>query len=100
MPAEKTENLHRKLNVQSARLAGILWLGRMFQNRTRHGSSECRHTVLREIHSLFQHAFNLGDVEALIALEPNAVLVADGQDVIGRESIRKALQDLLPRVVG
>ncbi|WP_035357742.1 YybH family protein [Edaphobacter aggregans] len=50
-----------------------------------------------EIHSLFQHAFNLGDVEALVALyEPNAVLVVDGQDVIGRESIRKALRNLLP----
>lgn len=71
-------------------------LVRMFQNRTRHGSSECRHTVLRK-YIVFQHAFNLGDVEALIALyEPNAVLVVDGQDVIGRESIRKALQNLLP----
>ncbi len=48
VPAEKTENLHRKLNVQSARLAGILCLVRMFQNRTRQGSTECRHTVLRK----------------------------------------------------
>jgi len=51
-----------------------------------------------DIHRLYQHAFNLGDVEALTALyEPNAVLVVGGQNVIGRESIRKALQDLLPR---
>jgi ketosteroid isomerase-like protein len=41
---------------------------------------------------LFRHAFNLGDVEALIALyEPNAVLVVDGKDVVGRESIQGAL---------
>ena len=51
-----------------------------------------------EIHRLFEHAFNLGDAEALAALyEPNAVLVVAGHDVIGRESIRKALQNLLPR---
>lgn len=50
-----------------------------------------------EIHRLFQEFFNLGDVEALVALyEPNAVLVVGGQDVVGRESIRKALQKLLP----
>ena len=50
-----------------------------------------------EIHRLYQHAFNLGDVEALAALyEPNAVLVVGGQEVIGRESIRNALQNLLP----
>jgi uncharacterized protein (TIGR02246 family) len=51
-----------------------------------------------EIHRLFEHAFNLGDVEALVALyEPNAILVVAGHDVIGRESIREALQNLLPR---
>jgi uncharacterized protein (TIGR02246 family) len=51
-----------------------------------------------EIHRFFQRAFNLGDVEGLVALyEPNAVFVIGGQDVIGRESIRKALQNLLPR---
>ncbi|MGA7625924.1 MAG: SgcJ/EcaC family oxidoreductase [Candidatus Acidiferrales bacterium] len=51
-----------------------------------------------EIHRLFEHAFNLGDVEALVALyEPNAVFVVAGHDVIGRESIREALQNLLPR---
>ena len=50
-----------------------------------------------EIHSLFQHAFNLGDVEALIALyEPNAVYVVNGQNAIGRESMREAFQNLLP----
>jgi len=51
-----------------------------------------------EIHRLFEHAFNLGDIEALVALyEPNAVLVVAGHDVTGRESIREALQNLLPR---
>ena len=51
-----------------------------------------------EIHSLFRHAFNLGDVEALIALyEPNAVLVVDGNAVTGRESIRKALESFVAR---
>jgi uncharacterized protein (TIGR02246 family) len=51
-----------------------------------------------EIHRLFQHAFNLGDVEALIALyEPNAVCVINGQNAIGRESIRQAFRSLLPR---
>src|SRR5260370_32151856 len=51
-----------------------------------------------EIHDLFRHAFKLGDVEALIALyEPNAVLVVDHKDVIGRENIRKALESFLAR---
>jgi uncharacterized protein (TIGR02246 family) len=51
-----------------------------------------------EIHRLFEQAFNIGDVEALVALyEPNAVLVIAGHDVTGRESIREALQNLLPR---
>jgi uncharacterized protein (TIGR02246 family) len=51
-----------------------------------------------EIHTLFRHAFNVGDVDALIALyEPNAVLVVDGKRVIGRESIRKALESFLAR---
>ena len=51
-----------------------------------------------EIHTLFRHAFNLGDVEALIALyEPNAVLVVDGKAVTGRESIRKVLESFLAR---
>ena len=51
-----------------------------------------------EIHTLFRHAFNLGDVEALIALyEPSAVLVVGGKELIGRESIRKALEGFLAR---
>ena len=51
-----------------------------------------------EMHTLFRQAFNLGDVEALIALyEPNAVLVVDGKELIGRESIRKALESVLVR---
>jgi len=51
-----------------------------------------------EIHSLFRHAFNLGDVEAFIALyEPNAVLVVNGKAVTSRESIRKALESFVAR---
>ena len=51
-----------------------------------------------EVHTLFQQAFNLGDVEALVALyEREALLVIDGKDVTGRESMRKAFEDLLPR---
>ena len=51
-----------------------------------------------EIHTLFLHAFNVGDVETLTALyEPNAVLLVDGKELIGRDSIRKALEGLLAR---
>jgi uncharacterized protein (TIGR02246 family) len=51
-----------------------------------------------EIHTLFRHAFNLGDVEALIALyEPNAVLVVDGKELIGHESIRTTLESFVAR---
>jgi uncharacterized protein (TIGR02246 family) len=51
-----------------------------------------------EIHPLFQQAFNLGDVEALLALyEPDAVLVVDGKEVKGRERIRQALESFLAR---
>ena len=51
-----------------------------------------------EIHTLFLHAFNRGDVEALTALsEPNAVLLVDGKKVTGRESIRKALDSFVAR---
>jgi uncharacterized protein (TIGR02246 family) len=51
-----------------------------------------------EIHTLFCEAFNLGDVEALIALyEPNAVLVVDGKPVAGHERIRKTLEIFLAR---
>ena len=51
-----------------------------------------------EIHTLFRQAFNLGDVDALSALyEPNAVLVVDGNEVTGRDDIRKALENILAR---
>jgi uncharacterized protein (TIGR02246 family) len=51
-----------------------------------------------EIHTLFCEAFNLGDVEALVALyEPNAVLIVEGKPVAGRERIRKALERFLAR---
>lgn len=51
-----------------------------------------------ELHTLFEQAFNLRDVEALTALyEPSAVLVVDGNQVIGRESIRKAFESLVAR---
>ncbi len=51
-----------------------------------------------EIHTLFRHAFNVGDVDTLVALyEPNAVLVVDGEEVIGRERIRKALESFVAR---
>ena len=46
----------------------------------------------QEIHSLFERAFNSGDVEAMLALyEPGAVLVAGGQPVTGHDGIRDAL---------
>jgi ketosteroid isomerase-like protein len=46
-----------------------------------------------EIHTLFEQAFNLGDVDALTALyEPGAILVVGGNEVIGRESIQKAFE--------
>jgi uncharacterized protein (TIGR02246 family) len=51
-----------------------------------------------EIHTLFEQAFNLGDVEALTALyEPGAILVVGSNEVIGRESIRKAFTSLVAR---
>ena len=51
-----------------------------------------------EIHALFEDAFNLGDVEAIAALyEPGAVLIVDGDHVIGRENIRKAFESLVTR---
>ena len=51
-----------------------------------------------EIHKIFEQAFNLGDIEALTALyEPRAVLVVDGKEVIGHESIRKAFENLVAR---
>ena len=49
-----------------------------------------------EIHVLFQNAFNLGDVEALISLyEPDATLLVGGKHVTGSENIGAALHSLL-----
>jgi ketosteroid isomerase-like protein len=46
----------------------------------------------QEIHALFERAFNLGDIEAMLALyEPGAVLVAGGRPVTGHDGIREAL---------
>ncbi len=45
----------------------------------------------QELHFLFERAFNLGDVEAIVALyEPGAVLVTGGTPVTGHDSIRDA----------
>ena len=45
-----------------------------------------------EIHSLFERAFNSGDIEAIVALyEPSAVLVAGGKPVTGHDGIRDAI---------
>jgi len=50
----------------------------------------------REIHSLFEHAFNTGDVEAILALyEPRAVLVVGGKPVTGYDGIRDAFNAFL-----
>ena len=50
----------------------------------------------QEIHFLFERAFNLGDVEAMLALyEPSAVLVASGKPVTGHDGIRDALNVFL-----
>jgi uncharacterized protein (TIGR02246 family) len=49
-----------------------------------------------EIHALFQNAFNVGDVEALISLyEPDAILIVGGKQVTGRENIRAAFHSML-----
>ena len=49
-----------------------------------------------EIHALFQNAFNLRDVEALISLyERDAILVVGGKQVTGRENIRAAFHSML-----
>ena len=51
-----------------------------------------------EIHTLFCAAYNLGDVEALMALyEPDAILVIDARIVSGREEIGKAFGNTLLR---
>ena len=50
----------------------------------------------QEIHFLFERAFNIGDVEAILALyEPGAVLVAGGKPVTGHDGIRDALNVFL-----
>ena len=50
----------------------------------------------REIHVLFEQAFNAGDVEAILALyEPGAVLVTGGKPVTGHDAIRGAYNAFL-----
>ena len=50
----------------------------------------------RDIHTLFEQAFNHSDVEAITALyEPGAVLMIDGRQVVGREGIRNAFETLV-----
>jgi uncharacterized protein (TIGR02246 family) len=50
----------------------------------------------REIHFLFEHAFNTGNIEAILALyEPNAVLVTGGRHVTGPNGIREAYHAFL-----
>jgi ketosteroid isomerase-like protein len=45
----------------------------------------------REVHTLFERAFNEGNVEDIVALyEPGAVLVSGGELVTGYEGLRKA----------
>jgi uncharacterized protein (TIGR02246 family) len=47
----------------------------------------------REVHSLFERAFNTGDVEAILALyEPGAVFVVGGKPVTGHDRIRAAFR--------
>jgi len=50
----------------------------------------------QEIHFLFERAFNIGDVEAILALyEAGAVLVAGGKPVTGHDGIRDAFNVFL-----
>src|SRR5690349_8287470 len=50
----------------------------------------------REIHVLFERAFNAGDVDAILALyEPGAVLVTGGKPVTGHDAIRVAYDAIL-----
>jgi len=50
------------------------------------------------IHALFLAAFNAGDIDTLVGLyEPDAVLVVNGQPVIGRQLIRNAYESILAR---
>jgi len=51
-----------------------------------------------ELHPLVQEAFNRGDADALTDLyEPQAVLVINGQNTIGRNNIRNAYASILSR---
>jgi uncharacterized protein (TIGR02246 family) len=50
----------------------------------------------KEVHFLFERAFNMGDVEAILALyEPSAVFVVGGKPVIGHDDIRDAFSVFL-----
>jgi uncharacterized protein (TIGR02246 family) len=50
------------------------------------------------LHILFMDAFNTGDIESLVALyESNAVLIVNGQPVVGQELIRNAYESFLAR---
>ena len=50
----------------------------------------------REIHRLFEDAFNARDLEAILALyEPGAVFIAAGEPVTGHKAIRCAYQTSL-----
>ena len=50
----------------------------------------------QEIHVFFERAFNIGDVEAILALyEPGAVLVSGGKLVTGHDGIRDAFNVFL-----
>src|ERR1041385_6814590 len=49
-----------------------------------------------EIHPLFQDAFNLRDVEALVSLyEPHAILIVGGKQITGRENLKAAFHSML-----
>ncbi len=50
----------------------------------------------KEIHSLFQAAFNCGDVEALLSLyEPDAILIVGGKQVTGSQNIKASFHSVL-----
>jgi ketosteroid isomerase-like protein len=52
----------------------------------------------KEIHLLFERAFNSRDVEAIVALyERGAVLVSGGKAITGHEGIGSAFRDFLAR---
>ena len=58
-----------------------------------------RATEPEQIHRLFEHAFNAGDIDGLLALyEPDATLVPQpGVVVVGTDGIRESLRWLLDR---